>query len=58
METLVMNKPKTNYKLYKGFKLIGEFTDIYSAKFFAKSQGKGAYNLKGDNYLDQWYQFN
>ncbi|WP_163319764.1 hypothetical protein [Dysgonomonas sp. 520] len=46
------------YRLYLGFKLLGEFDSIPKAKLFARDSGlSGAFNLVGDNYRDSWYVF-
>lgn len=46
------------YRLYIGFKLLGEFDSILEAKQFAGKSGlSGAFNLIGDNYRDSWYVF-
>lgn len=46
------------YRLYIGFRLLGEFDSILEAKKFAgKSKLSGAFNLIGDNYRDSWYVF-
>lgn len=42
-----------SYKLYKGFKLIGEFDTIFEAKKNAPKED-GVYNLIGQNYRDSW----
>ena len=41
------------YRLYKGFKLIGEFDTILEAKQNAPKED-GVYNLIGDGYRDSW----
>lgn len=44
------------YRLYKGFKLLGEFESIYKAKKLAPRED-GVYNLienKKDGYRDSW----
>jgi hypothetical protein len=41
------------YRLYKGFKLIGEYDTIMEAKKNAPKID-GVYNLKGENYRDSW----
>mgnify|MGYP000990771796 CR=1 FL=1 len=44
------------YRLYVGFRLLGEFDSIRGAKLFAGTSGlSGAFNLIGDNYRDAWY---
>lgn len=47
------------YKLFVGFRKLGEFNSIYIAKQFAQESGiAGAFNLIGTNgYLDSWYIF-
>ncbi|NDV93565.1 hypothetical protein D0T84_01360 [Dysgonomonas sp. 521] len=44
------------YRLYIGFRLLGEFDRILEAKQFAERSGlSGVFNLIGDNYRDSWY---
>lgn len=44
------------YRLYLGFRLLGEFSSILEAKQFAgNSELSGVFNLIGDNYRDAWY---
>mgnify|MGYP006959924756 CR=1 FL=1 len=44
------------YRLYIGFKLLGEFDSIREAKRFAGKSGlDGVFNLIGDNYWNVWY---
>lgn len=44
------------YRLYIGFRLLGEFHCIRKAKQFAHDSGlSGVFNLIGDNYRDAWY---
>jgi hypothetical protein len=47
------------YKLFVGFRELGEFDSIYIAKQFVQESGiKGAFNLIGTNgYRDSWYIF-
>ena len=47
------------YKLFVGFKKLGEFDSILKAKQFAHESGlTGAFNLLGTNgYRDSWYVF-
>lgn len=47
------------YKLFVGFRKLGEFDSIYIAKQFAQESGiTGAFNLIGTNgYRDSWYIF-
>jgi hypothetical protein len=44
------------YRLYVGFRKLGEFNTILEAKEYAdKSRLSGAFNLIGDRYRDSWY---
>lgn len=44
------------YKLFIGFRELGEFDSIREAKQYAEDCGlSGAFNLIGDNYHDSWY---
>ncbi len=44
------------YKLFIGFRKLGEFETILEAKQFAqKSKLKGIFSLVGNNYRDCWY---
>ena len=44
------------YKLFVGFRKLGEFKSILEAKKFARECGlSGAFNLIGNNYQDSWY---
>ena len=47
------------YKLFVGFRLLGEFDSILKAKQYAHESGlTGAFNLIGTNgYRDSWYIF-
>ena len=47
------------YKLFVGFRKLGEFDSILKAKQFAHESGMtGAFNLIGTNgYRDSWYVF-
>lgn len=46
------------YRLYIGFRPLGEFESIREAKLFAGNSGlSGVFNLIGDNYRDAWYVF-
>jgi hypothetical protein len=47
------------YKLFVGFKKLGEFESILKAKQYAQSSElSGMFNLMGDNgYRDSWYVF-
>jgi hypothetical protein len=46
----------SKYKLFIGFKKIGEFGSISEAKSHADKSGlSGAFNLIGDKYQDSWY---
>jgi hypothetical protein len=49
---------KEKYKLFIGFKKLGEFDSISQAKRYARDSGlSGAFNLLGDKYQDAWYVF-
>ena len=41
------------FRLYKGFKLIGEYDSILEGKRNSPKED-GVYNLKGENYRDSW----
>lgn len=44
------------YRLYVGFRLLGEFDSIRKAKQFTGKSGlSGIFNLIGNNYQDTWY---
>ncbi len=44
------------YKLFIGFKKLGEFDSISEAKKYAENSGyTGAFNLIGNKYNDSWY---
>lgn len=46
------------YKLFIGFRKLGEFSSIREAKQFAHNSGLlGAFNLIGDSYHDSWYVY-
>jgi hypothetical protein len=46
----------TMYKLFIGFKKMGEFSSILEAKQFTDKSGMtGMFTLLGDNYYDNWY---
>lgn len=55
-----VEKHRTNpgiYKLFVGFRKLGEFTDIPQARKFAEESGEtGTFNLIGDRFRDSWYQ--
>ena len=42
------------FRLYQGFKFIGNFESISKAKKASKNES-GFYILKGDNYQSDWY---
>ena len=47
---------KHMYKLFIGFKKLGEFKTISEAKKYADESGlTGVFNLIGDRYKDSWY---
>lgn len=44
------------YKLFIGFRKLGEFPTILEAKKYAQdSKLTGFFSLLGENYSDQWY---
>lgn len=44
------------YKLFVGFRKLGEFKSILEAKIFARNSGlSGTFSLIGNNYRDSWY---
>lgn len=44
------------YKLFIGFRKLGEFPTIKEAKKYAQeSKLSGLFSLLGENYSDQWY---
>lgn len=46
------------YKLFVGFRMLGEFDSILKAKQYAQnSELSGMFNLIGDGYRDSWYVF-
>lgn len=46
------------YKLFIGFRKLGEFPSILQAKQFAiESDLVGVLTLLGENYRDSWYKF-
>lgn len=45
-----------NYKLFIGFRKLGEFPSIWKAKLFARECGlSGTFSLIGKEYRDSWY---
>ena len=51
-----LKKKSEMYKLFAGFKKLGEFDNILKAKQYANDSGlTGAFNLIGENYRDSWY---
>lgn len=45
------------YKLFIGYRLLGEFSGIWEAKNFAAESGmSGIFSLVGENYRDSWYE--
>jgi hypothetical protein len=45
------------YKLFIGFRKLGEFDSILEAKQFAGNSGlTGVFSLRGENYSDSWYE--
>lgn len=52
------NEQSKKYRLFVGFRKLGEFSSIHEAKKYAQESGLcGAFNLLGDNYCDSWYVF-
>lgn len=46
------------YRLFVGFRKLGEFPTILRAKQFAtESIHVGVFTLLGENYHDSWYKF-
>lgn len=46
-----------SYKLYSGFRKLGEFSSIWQAKQFARDSGlSGTFSLIRDGYRDSWYE--
>jgi len=44
------------YKLFVGFRKLGEFPSIMKAKRYAQdSKLSGVFSLIGENYRDSWY---
>lgn len=57
-EVIKHKNNSTMYKLFVGFKKLGEFKSISEAKQFADKCGEtGVFNLIGDKYKDGWYVF-
>lgn len=57
-EVIKHKQNKDMYKLFIGFKKLGEFKTILEAKQFADKCGEmGVFNLIGDKYRDSWYVF-
>lgn len=55
-EVIKHQNNKDMYKLFIGFKKLGEFKSISEAKKYADDSGlTGAFNLIGDRYRDSWY---
>lgn len=55
-EVIKHKKDSTMYKLFIGFKKLGEFGSIMEAKKHADESGlSGTFNLIGDRYRDSWY---
>lgn len=46
------------YKLFKGFKKLGEFSKISEAKKEAEKYGDGVFNLISENYRTSWQVLN
>ncbi len=57
-EVIKHKQNSTMYKLFIGFKKLGEFASIMEAKKHADNSGlSGTFNLIGDRYRDSWYVF-
>ena len=57
-EVIKHKQNNTIYKLFIGFKKLGEFGSIREAKKHADESGlSGVFNLIGDRYRDSWYVF-
>lgn len=57
-EVIKHKNNKDMYKLFVGFKKLGEFKSILEAKQFADKCGEtGVFNLIGHLYKDSWYVF-
>ncbi|MDH6309031.1 hypothetical protein M2451_001511 [Dysgonomonas sp. PFB1-18] len=57
-EVIKHKNNKDMYKLFVGFKKLGEFKSISEAKLFADRCGEtGVFNLIGHLYKDSWYVF-
>ncbi|WP_255490596.1 hypothetical protein [Dysgonomonas sp. 511] len=57
-EVIKYKQDNTMYKLFVGFKKLGEFKSILEAKQFADKCGEtGVFNLIGHLYKDSWYVF-
>jgi len=51
-----LDKRNKMYKLFIGFRKLGEFDSILEAKHFADNSGlTGVFSLRGENYSDSWY---
>ena len=51
------DKIMRKYKLFIGYRLLGEFSGIWEAKNFAAESGmSGIFSLVGENYRDSWYE--
>jgi len=49
-------KQNNKYKLFIGFKKLGEFSSIIEAKQYAgNTQKTGRFSLTGNKYYDTWY---
>lgn len=58
MEAEKHKNNRNMYRLFIGFKKLGEFKTISEAKKYADDSGlTGTFNLIGDKYRDSWYVF-
>lgn len=57
LSTWKNDKIMRKYKLFIGYRLLGEFSGIWEAKNFAAESGmSGIFSLVGENYRDSWYE--
>ncbi len=51
-----LERRRKMYKLFIGFRKLGEFDSILEAKQFADNSGlTGIFSLRGEEYFDSWY---
>ena len=57
MEVAMRKENPNVFKLFVGYKKLGEFDSILEAKKFADKSGlSGVFNLIGEKYQDSWYE--